>query len=199
MNSGQTTERVYDAIKQRIAARACRPGDRLDPSHLAAELNSSVTPVRDALHLLTGEGLVIARVGDGFHVPHIDAPALEDMYAWNLEVLGLAMRGWAAHSGIDAGSASGGGGAAIASVFAVIAAQAGNAEHVRTIRSLNDRFEAIRVAETIILPGCEEEFDRLLAALRLADTADLRAGLGSYHRRRRRLAAEIVRALYRAS
>ncbi|MGK4455738.1 GntR family transcriptional regulator, partial [Klebsiella pneumoniae] len=58
MNSGPTAERVHEALKRRIMGREFRPGDRLDPAVLAAPLSSSVTPVRDALHLLTGEGLV---------------------------------------------------------------------------------------------------------------------------------------------
>src|SRR3546814_5703166 len=79
MNSGHTAERVYDAIKQRIMAHEFRPGDRLDPAVLAELLASSVTPVRHALHMLAGEGLVEARTSGGFHLPSIDEPGLEDL------------------------------------------------------------------------------------------------------------------------
>src|SRR3546814_2721046 len=94
MNSGHTAERVYDAIKQRIMAHEFRPGDRLDPAVLAELLASSVTPVRDALHMLAGEGLVEARTSGGFHLPSIDEPGLEDLYAWAGEVAALAIRAW---------------------------------------------------------------------------------------------------------
>jgi len=198
MNSGQTAERVYDAIRRRIAERAFRPGDRLDPAHLARDLNSSVTPVRDALHLLTGERLVETRVGDGFHLPHIDAPALEDMYVWNLEVLGLAIKSWAKRPSQAAAAAAPLDVAdAAAALFTGIAAHSSNAEHPRAIGSLNDRFRAIRAAEASVISDWKEEFAQLLAAFGSGTIAELRTGLTRYHRRRRRLAADIVRALYR--
>src|SRR3546814_18453571 len=94
MNSGATFERVYDALKGRILGNEFRPGERLDPARLGSELHSSPTPIRDALHLLMGEGLVDTRLGSGFHVVMIDAPALQDLYSWNPEVLLLSVRSW---------------------------------------------------------------------------------------------------------
>src|SRR3546814_14778609 len=75
-------------------ANELRPGDRLDPAVLAELLASSVTPVGDALHMLAGEGLVEARTSGGFHLPSIDEPGLEDLYAWAGEVAALAIRAW---------------------------------------------------------------------------------------------------------
>ena len=94
MNSGATAERVHEALKARIMGREFRPGDRLDPAILAVPLASSVTPVRDALHLLTGEDLVETRTGDGFHVPALDEPALKDLYDWSAELVALAIHAW---------------------------------------------------------------------------------------------------------
>lgn len=56
-----TFERVYAAIRQRLREGFYRPGDRLEPAALSDGLNASVTPVRDALHRLTGERLDEAR------------------------------------------------------------------------------------------------------------------------------------------
>ena len=91
MNSGPTSERVYGALRERILANAFAPGARLDPAVLASELASSVTPVRDALHLLAGEQLVEVRPGDGFHLPHLTGPGLDDLYALNAELRLLAV------------------------------------------------------------------------------------------------------------
>src|SRR3546814_6428260 len=71
MNAGLTSERVYEGLRQRILDREFRPGDRLDPSALAEVLNSSVTPVREELHNLTGAGLVATRTSEGLHLPNI--------------------------------------------------------------------------------------------------------------------------------
>src|SRR3546814_12132749 len=92
MNSGATFERVYDALKGRILGNEFRPGERLDPARLGRELHSSPTPIRDALHLLMGEGLADPRLGDGFHVVIIDAPALQDRYSLKTAAVLLALR-----------------------------------------------------------------------------------------------------------
>jgi len=55
-----TFDRVYAAIRKRLRDGLYRPGERLEPALLSDELNASVTPVRDALHRLTGERLVEA-------------------------------------------------------------------------------------------------------------------------------------------
>jgi DNA-binding GntR family transcriptional regulator len=92
VNAGPTSERVYAALKRLILARRFRPGEKLDPGRLADALGSSVTPVRDALHLLTGEGLVEMRTSDGYAIPLIDEPGLRDLYRWSAAVLQLAAR-----------------------------------------------------------------------------------------------------------
>ena len=93
MNSGAVAERVYGAVKRRIMSGVIRHGERIDMATLAQELDSSATPVRDALHLLVGERLIETRAGDGFQVPQLDAPALNDLYQWNMDVLLQLLRG----------------------------------------------------------------------------------------------------------
>src|SRR5438270_11462743 len=56
-----TFERGYAAIRQRLREGLYRPGDRLETAILSEELNASVTPVRVALHRLTGVRLGEAR------------------------------------------------------------------------------------------------------------------------------------------
>lgn len=203
MNSGATAERVYDALRQRIMSHAFRPGDRLDPAALAETLSSSVTPVRDALHLLTGEGLVTTRTGDGFHLPAIDEPGLVDLYAWTAEVLGLALGAWPKgaiqmqppappdeHDDVAARTAA---------LFRQIASRSANVEHQQAIASLNARLHAVRTVEPHVLDGSGEELDAIEAGLVAGVTRELRRLVAVYHRRRRRHAAEIVRAVYRVS
>jgi DNA-binding GntR family transcriptional regulator len=56
-------ELVTDAIRHAILRGRFRPGDRLDQTELANELNVSRSPVREALRILTAEDLVT-------HYPH---------------------------------------------------------------------------------------------------------------------------------
>ena len=203
MNSGATAERVYDALRQRIMSHAFRPGDRLDPAALAETLSSSVTPVRDALHLLTGEGLVITRTGDGFHLPAIDEPGLVDLYDWTAEVLGLALGAWP-KGGTQLRSPApadehGDVAARTAKLFCQIASRSANVEHQQAIASLNARLHAVRTVEPHVLDGSGDELDAIEAGLIAGVARELRRLVVAYHRRRRRHAAEIVRAVYRVS
>src|SRR5947209_12126966 len=86
-----TFERVYKAIRQRLREGSYRPGDRPEPAALSDELNESVTPVRDALHRLTGERLVEAPRHEGFRVPMLTETTLRQLYGWHLDLLLIAV------------------------------------------------------------------------------------------------------------
>lgn len=197
MNSGATSERVYEALKQRILRLGFRPGDRLDPSVLADTLSSSVTPVREALHILSGEGLVETRSHGGFHLPLIDEPGLIDLYSWSNEVVTLVLRQRSPGQAlveVDAFLAD-----RTAQLFAAIATLSGNREHARSVASLNQRLHAARMVEPLAIDDAEQEYDHMVVAYRAADRASLRLLLARYHRRRQRLAATVLRLLYRSN
>ncbi|CAN5172811.1 hypothetical protein BH10PSE12_BH10PSE12_37720 [soil metagenome] len=202
MNSGPTAERVYDALKDYLITGNLRPGARLDPALLATPMASSVTPVRDALHRLTGEGLVETRIGAGFYMPAIDEPALKDRYDWSASVLTIVVRmarigslrtipTWSDHKDAQAAERSG-------ALFLALARRTGNGEHRLAVERLNDRMHAVRLAEPQILADIEAELEQLASALILTDYARVQRLIESYHRRRRRSAADIVRAMYRS-
>src|SRR5437764_15152487 len=86
-----TFERVYAAVKQQLREGVFRPGTRLEPAVLSDELNASVTPVRDALHRLTGERLVEAPRHEGFRTPMMTEVLLRQLYGWHHDLLLLAV------------------------------------------------------------------------------------------------------------
>lgn len=199
MNSGVTAERVYDALKRRLLAGELQPGEKLEPARFAEDLNSSVTPVRDALHRLTGERLIEARTSDGFHLPLITEPGLRDLYAWHGQLVRLAITHWPRGGTTDTPSelpidlAR-----ATPILFRQIVARSGNPEHVRQIAAASDRLAAARVAEGEVLTGLEIELRELAVALDTATPAIVVQQVGRYHRRRIRAVSAIVRGLYRA-
>lgn len=204
MNAGATAERVYDALKSRIMTHEFRPGDRLDPGILAASLAASVTPVRDALHRLTGEGIVETRSAGGFHIPALDEPALKDLYNWSSELLTLAIRTWPRGEAVPtAVSPSGRGDTArhAGLVFLGIARRSANSEHARAVGRLNARLHPVRCIEPRVLADTEAELEGLVEAFQSAINDGRRDRLirvcTAYHNRRRRGAAQIVRARYR--
>jgi DNA-binding transcriptional MocR family regulator len=207
VNAGPTAERVYDTLKRAMMERRFRPGDRLDPAMLAEDLNSSTTPVREALDRLVGEDLVESRTGSGFHVPAIDEPGLKDMYAWCADLLGLAVRGRPrtgnVHTSLISGSDAFDGEPSLArrveTLFAEIGRRSLNSEHGRALERINARLHAARLVEPLVIEDADDEFGALEAACRGAgDKLNLLRRITAYHRRRVRLSAGIVRALYRA-
>ncbi len=92
MNAGSTMERVYLDLKARIVGGAYPPGTRLDPFHLAKRLAASPTPVREALHRLSGERIVDSWHQEGFRQPIFAESDLCDLYRWSGALLGLALR-----------------------------------------------------------------------------------------------------------
>jgi hypothetical protein len=197
VNSGITSGRVYEALKGRLLGAEFRPGERLEPALLSETVASSVTPVREALNILLGEGLVEARTGSGFHVRSIDEPGLADLYAWNSEVLAAALRGWPAtatrlhpDTAADAVTAR--------RCFERLAGGSTNAEHLVAVRRLSDRLGAARHVEGRIIGDGQTECAAILAAAGAGDRRTAARLIAAYHRRRIHHAAAIVRQLYRS-
>lgn len=198
MNSGITSERVYAALKRRLLGGEFRPGERLDPALLADTLSSSVTPVRDVLNILRGEGLVETRTGEGFFRPHITAPDLEDLYLWSEQILWLAIRHWRDDVAMREISPKTGDDR-ISAFFLAIAEQSRNAEHARAITSISDRLQSVRLVEERLFQETQGELSAMEAAFARNDARSLNRLSSLYHRRRRRSASDIVRAVYRST
>lgn len=67
-NTGESrvaSQRVADAIAERILAGSLAPGARIKQEVLAAELDASRVPVREALRILESRGLVVIRANSG--------------------------------------------------------------------------------------------------------------------------------------
>jgi len=61
------SDMVYELLKRDILSRKFEPKDKLSETTLARMYNVSRTPVREALHKLEKEGLVV-KLSDGYHV-----------------------------------------------------------------------------------------------------------------------------------
>lgn len=192
-----TFDRVYAAIKMRLRGGHYRPGTRLEPAILSDELNASVTPVRDALHRLTGERLVEAPRHEGFRVPMLTEALLRQLYGWHLDLLLLAVMKHRTKALADESIAAGGG-ADMSQwerqnrLFLALARSAGNPEHLAALESLGQRLEAAQRIEQFFLDETESETEEILAALKVNDRKALRAGLVRYHRRRERIVPDLL-------
>jgi len=192
-----TFERVYAAIRRQLREGAFKPGDRLEPAMLSEQLNASVTPVRDALHRLTGERLVEAPRHEGFRVPMLTETTLRHLYAWHRDLLLLAVAGHRRRQAssrplpsLDAAASD------PHALFTVIAQATGNPEHVIALDALADRLGPLQRLETVLLDALEEETVEIAAAVESKDARRLRSALLRYHRRRERIVPELIERLY---
>lgn len=198
MSPGLTMERVYDALKTHLMSGTLLPRQRLDPARLAVELNTSTTPVRDALHRLMGERLVEGWPHEGFHVPAVSEARLRNLYTWNHTLLVTSLKLRAASNAALPEQATRPTAPdiphAIAQFFAGLTLRAGNEEWYAAISNANDRLHAVRHTEAKVFDNLEPEFESLSAASRNLQGAPLHQAIARYHRRRIRAVATICSA-----
>jgi DNA-binding GntR family transcriptional regulator len=74
-----TKNLIYKKIRRSIIMGIRQSGERLNPEAIAKEYNTSVTPVRDALQMLSHEGLVVIKPRSGYFVATITLKHLRDL------------------------------------------------------------------------------------------------------------------------
>lgn len=78
--AGSTSkDRIYQDIRRSIILGDYKPGQRLNLEDLAEAYSTSVTPVREALQMLTQEDYVTAKPHAGFFVTRVTLKELQDM------------------------------------------------------------------------------------------------------------------------
>lgn len=192
-----TFERVYAAIKQRLRDGVYRPGDRLEPAVLSDELNASVTPVRDALHRLTGERLVEAPRHEGFRAPTMTEATLRHLYSWHRDLLLLAVMhqrsaAFAEPIEMDEGRPEY---QRQNDLFLNLVRLTANPELAAALESLTYRLEPVQRLEQMFLEGTADETDEIVRALQAHDWSALRRSLVQYHRRREKIVVELLAQL----
>ncbi|MGH7922452.1 MAG: GntR family transcriptional regulator [Candidatus Dormibacteraceae bacterium] len=75
------TERVYKVLKAAIVNVDIEPGTQLVESDIAARMEVSKSPVRDALQRLAGEGLVARNGAKGLAVRRLTPEEADEIYA----------------------------------------------------------------------------------------------------------------------
>ncbi|WP_406506026.1 GntR family transcriptional regulator [Streptomyces sp. NBC_01602] len=83
---GTTVEEIYRTLRERIIEGRYVPGFRLSQGALAAELETSRTPLREALHRLEADGLVVAEANRGMEVAPTSPADVEQHYVLRLLV-----------------------------------------------------------------------------------------------------------------
>jgi DNA-binding GntR family transcriptional regulator len=86
-------EDIYEAVLAQVVGGELAPGSRVRDTAVAAQLEVSRTPVREALVRLAQDGFLDADAGRGFRVRRLDSREVEEIYpiVATLEALALEM------------------------------------------------------------------------------------------------------------
>ncbi|NLG47531.1 GntR family transcriptional regulator [Gordonia sp. (in: high G+C Gram-positive bacteria)] len=76
----QLSEEVASTIRHKIMTAEVLPGDRIRIDETAVELGVSVTPVREALLTLRGEGMVLLAPHRGYEVARLTRTDVDDLF-----------------------------------------------------------------------------------------------------------------------
>lgn len=93
-NAKSIRRTVYEYLRERILKGEIPQGERLYEGKLAREIGVSRTPVREALHALEHEGLVISRPRSGYFVKPISKEEVYEICEIRKVIEALALK-WA--------------------------------------------------------------------------------------------------------
>ena len=97
MMNGRAKHKAYEKIKGLILSAKLRPGQAVTETALSRSFGFSRTPIREALHELEREGLIITR-NRRKRVYMLTVSEIEDIFDLKIEIEG-AVAGWAARRG----------------------------------------------------------------------------------------------------
>lgn len=80
INKSSLCQQAVDLLRKRIYSHALLPGQRLDEAALATELGISRTPLREALKILSTEGLIDLQPRKGCYVAELTLTDLEEIF-----------------------------------------------------------------------------------------------------------------------
>ena len=85
-------EQVINAIRDAIIEGKFRPGEKIPEQELAEQLGVSRTPIREAIHILEQQGLVLIVPKSGTFVAEVDPAEVQDSLYTRISLEELALR-----------------------------------------------------------------------------------------------------------
>ena len=163
MSPAHVLEPTYRRLKNALLEGRFQAGAKLEAMRLADDFGVSMTPVRDSLNQLVGEGLVDLTPGEGFRVPLLTEQALRDILQVNALLLEHTSDTHRKSLEIDEGSNVTQGAYAdrLAHVFRDIAANSGNRFRVHLVERISDRLHPIRELEPEIWLGASHALEQI--------------------------------------
>lgn len=191
---------VYGQVRRALRSGHFAPGQRIDPATLAAEFNTSPTPVRFALYRLVGEALIVDHARGGLHVPLLTEVAMRDLYDWMERLLLMACdivvapasrkTEWPEPMSVDGDLVK-----LTWQLFDAISRATAHRSLHHAVKQANDRLAPIRRAKQGLLDHGFEELSELNLHWQTRDIPALKSALRDYHERRKQCVPGIVALL----
>jgi DNA-binding GntR family transcriptional regulator len=207
------SEQVTDALRHRILEQAWRPGEKVPIDQIARDLGISHTPIREALGRLQGEGLVVYRRNQGYHVTPLSARDIYEMLDCRLmlEVFAVRQMGSVSDALVErlesiharfcsalAAKDYPGNNVADREFHEAIVGSSGNSLLLRLFRSMNSHVHTMRLfylQERTRLPELRQslaEHERILRAFQRRTTVEAADALADHLRRVRKRAEALA-------
>ncbi|MEQ6334632.1 GntR family transcriptional regulator [Sphingobium sp. MK2] len=195
-------DRAYLLFKTDILSGRFSPGRAIIERVVAIEYGVSISPIRDAAQRLVGEHLLEIGTGGGFRVPIATPAAVRDLYSWHDHLVRhlikvqmptelLTPKPWILRDIVGGEKIA----RAATGLFRALADQAVNREHARSLHAANDRLQAIRLREHLVMDNLDMELQQITAAINCGSGLNRFSVLRAYHRRRMRRAEKISDSL----
>ena len=166
MSPAHVLEPTYRRLKRALMEGLWPGGAKLEAMRLAEDFGVSMTPVRDSLNQLVGEGLVDLTPGEGFRVSPLTEQRLRDLLDVNAALLTAAnTSNWRlltedGHPVGDNEYAD-----RLAAAFSLMATGSGNHFLADIVDRISERLHFLRSFEPEVLPEATESLMRIEAGL----------------------------------
>jgi DNA-binding transcriptional MocR family regulator len=198
MSPSQVLQPTYQRLKRAIMQGSWPQNTRLEAMRIADDYGVSVTPVRESLSLLAGEGLITARPGEGYRTAIIGIRGLLDLLSVNAVLLQSAIAHFPTgpagqdpkDAEVDFPYAD-----AVSDAFSQIAGRTGNGTLTEFVDRLSDRLYQVRAREHLVLRGLDEELKELVGSFRTNSNL-LGDAVMRYHERRISAASELAALIF---
>lgn len=195
MSPAHVLEPTYRRLKRALMDGTWPGGTRLEALRLADEFGVSMTPVRDSLNQLVGEGLVDLTPGEGFRVAGLTEQTLRDLLQTNALLLeDAAGKDRNAPRRPEPELGADGYADRLAAALSFLAAGSDNRILADIVARIGERLHPVRLREPEILPAAQETLEQIEDVL-LASSKKLIPVLRRYHRRCQESVPQLINCL----
>lgn len=195
MSPAHVLEPTYRRLKRALMEGLWPGGAKLEAMRLAEDFGVSMTPVRDSLNQLVGEGLVDLTPGEGFRVPPLTEQRLRDLLDVNAALLKTANdSNWRLPP--ENGPVASGNEYAdrLAAAFSLLAIGSGNRFLADMVDRISERLHSLRSCEPEVLPEAYQSLERIEAGLHTS-RSERRQAVARYHRQCQGCVPQLISSL----